>query len=110
MDVTLVCEVDKHLQTHRVILSATKTFVKHGAKASGPSQELVAHYSWPHPNLASISMYNLGRCHYVRGANLGFVSPRENCEGCLKFQERNPDRKDGPEVYSKIREVNDRHH
>ena len=40
---------------------------------------------------------------------MGFVSPREYCEGCLKFQERNPDRKDGPEVYRKIKEASDRH-
>ena len=40
---------------------------------------------------------------------MGFVSPREYCEGCFKFQEKNPDRKDGPEVYMEIREASERH-
>ena len=44
----------------------------------------------------------------LRGAHLGFFNPQEYCEGCLKFRELTPGRRDGPEVFKRLREASDK--
>ena len=50
----------------------------------------------------------MGRWHHVRGAHLGFVNPREYCEGCLKFRELTPGRRDCLQVYKWLKEASDK--